>query len=830
MTTQPSPNSSYSSVTGYFLRAGAIAAAVLAGAGCAPAPSGPQSLRVVDAFDATAIEGSIPGDAVALPRTEWKFDGPAPPRPAAPAPPGPPPPFAATRGWEAGPGVADLEIRDGALRGRTTSAIPILHVERTSGLDNPDQVYAFEIRMSASAGANLSIQHRPAPTVDLAVELGQLNAVPWTATSPLIASDGGGGMQTYTITPPAPISLSRVRHLLVRPTDAAGAEFAIESLRLVSRREYLASVPSGVGWQGLRDVFRETIVTRPPESFRFRAKLPARPLLDLSLGTPDDEPVTFEVAVDRAGKAEPLLTHSVTTPHRWERRQVDLGRFAGEEVTLRFTARAEKPGSLAFWGAPVVRQRVAGPGGPPQIVLLVQGDTLRKDHLDVYGYERQTAPTLTRLAAEGALFQHAITQTSWTKAATPSIMTSLYPSTHGVHKIPDRLPASAETIAEIYRRAGYATLSFSSVAFTGKLTNLHQGFEELHESESTVGRAGPKGSKTSREYVDRFLEWLDGHRDVPVFAYLHFFDPHGPYEPNRPWDTFFADPAGREVYQRHLETLKKTVADPFLAQRGMATPEELRQAGIDPAEFIRFSKDWYDGSIRGMDREIARLVERLQELGLAERTVIAFYADHGEEFHDHGRMWHGEGVYGEMLRVPLILWGPGRVPAGRSIEQPVSLIDMMPTLLDWSGLESPAPMQGRSMRRLIEGLDRKGGDVAAGMGWQPGPVIAEKQPMGANTFPRASESYAIIDGDWKLIWNVQRAPETAEFELFEFYRDPLDQKNVAADHPEEVARLAKALEGWRRIAAAAKLKSDAEIAEGMTAEQLEQLRSLGYLK
>ena len=179
--------------------------------------------------------------------------------------------------------------------------------------------------------------------------------------------------------------------------------------------------------------------------------------------------------------------------------------------------------------------------------------------------------------------------------------------------------------------------------------------------------------------------------------------------------------------------------------------------------------------------------------------------------------------YGEMLRVPMIFWGPGRVPPGRSIDQPVGLIDMMPTLLDWSGLAASGALQGRSMRGLIEGP----GD---GGTWESRPVIAEKQPMGAADFPRAAESYAIVDGEWKLIWNAARAAGAPEFELFRFYDDPLDQKNVAAEHPAEVERLSKALTGWRRLAAAAKLKSDDEAAQGMTAEQLEQLRSLGYLK
>jgi arylsulfatase A-like enzyme len=597
-------------------------------------------------------------------------------------------------------------------------------------------------------------------------------------------------------------------------------------------------VKSGVSWQGMRDVFRETLVTRTPEKVRLASiALPPRALLDLSVGTPEEVPVTFRVTVGDGAKETAVMTHTVTSPHRWERRTVDLSRFGGASVTLTLAAEAAPGGTLAFWGAPAVRRRaVAEAGAPPQVVVLMQGDTLRTDHLDVYGYHRATAPTLTRLAGEGALFRHAITQTGWTKAATPAIMASLFPTTHGVHKITDRLPASATTIAEVYRQAGYATLSFSSVPFTGRFTNLHQGFEELHESESTVGRAGPRGAKTAREYVDRLLEWLDGHPDVPVFVYLHVFDPHAPYEPNRPFDTLFADPNGREEYLRQLEVVKKIVPDAFMAQRGMATRDELAKGGIDAASFIRYSKDWYDGSIRGMDTELARLVERLETMGLRDRSLVAFYADHGEEFHDHGRMWHGQSVYGEMIRVPLILWGPGHVRPGVKVDEPVQLVDLMPTLLDLSGLRAPAEVQGQSLRPLLAaaGATSPGGaSPAAPVGWNRRPLIAEKHPAGVGgdtDFPNAAQAYAIVDAPWKLIHNVVRAPGAPEFELYDFYRDQLDQKDVAGEHPDQVQRLKEELARWRRWAEAARLKPDSEAAKGMTAEQLEQLRSLGYIK
>jgi arylsulfatase A-like enzyme len=219
----------------------------------------------------------------------------------------------------------------------------------------------------------------------------------------------------------------------------------------------------------------------------------------------------------------------------------------------------------------------------------------------------------------------------------------------------------------------------------------------------------------------------------------------------------------------------------------------------------------------------------MQELGLRDRSLVAFFADHGEEFHDHGRMWHGQSIYGEMIRVPLILWGPGRVPTGVKVEEPVGLIDVMPTLLEYAGLPPPPGIQGQSLRPLLAS-DRQTGGLAAGSGWKRRPVIAEKQPMGGTDHPGATECYAIVEGSWKLVHNVARPPERAEFELFDFYKDPLDQKNVAGEHSDVVVRLTKELDGWQRMALQAKLKPDSEGTKGLTAEELERLRSLGYIK
>jgi len=347
--------------SGVRCRIRAFVALALVGAtagACGRRPPEPKAIMLIDGFDAKMLEGTPVEAAAKVPRTEWRFDG-TPPKVSArpgPAPAKPSPaPFAATRGFEAGPGVSGLAIRDGLLAGRTTGDVPILRVERTTGLDNPDQLYALEIRLRVSAGSNLFVATRPGATIDLKAEEAQSRALPWTFTTPVVAGDKA---QTYTIKPPAPVSGSRVRHLLIRPTDAAGAEFAIESVRLVFMREHLAETPSGLSWQGLRDVFHETLVTRTPETIRFPVTLPSRPVLDLTVGTPQDEPVTFKVAVRRGDTETSVLTWTTTTAHRWEHRVVDLAPFAGASVAISLSAAAEKKGTLAFWGEPAVRQRL----------------------------------------------------------------------------------------------------------------------------------------------------------------------------------------------------------------------------------------------------------------------------------------------------------------------------------------------------------------------------------------------------------------------------------------------------------------------------------------
>ena len=798
------------------------------------------AIRLVDHFNQKMVKNVPTQVTRPEPAGLWEF-GETPERP--------PEESSATLGWKAGAGVSSLRTEDGRLQGRTTTSFPIVYVERKEGLDTSDLLHAVEIRMRASKGANLSAESQGSGDLNVKriLERAQGLSEPWNLNAPLIA---GENIETYVLTPPRNTRLSSVHKLLIRPSDEESAEFEIESVKIVSRREHLSRIPSGVGWQGLGEIYREALVSRSPESIQIDLDLPRDPWLDLHVGTVEDAPVTFEVKIAATGSepaaGELLLQRTVTTPDRWEEASLDLSAHAGRSVTLSLDLHAENAGALGFWGGPAIRDRAAAspaaterpqveamPGAPaPQGVILVVADTLRKDHLNFHGYERETAPFLARLGSEGAIFRDNVAQATWTKVSVPSILTGMYPLAHRVADMRDRLPAAAVTLAEAYREAGYATVSYSSVTFSGKFTNLHQGFEELHERNSIE----ESGSKTARTYVDRLTDWLEARKDGPFFVFLHVFDPHSPFEPRRPYNGRWADPAQRDAHDKNVETVKEFIKHPSDRNRVMPMLDELQASGVDRDEFMAYNKGWYDGSILGMDVEMARLFEKLRQLGLAEKTLIAFTADHGEGFHEHGYMWHGQHVYGELTDVPLMFYGPAFVPAGLGFDETTRSIDIAPTLLELSHLPLPATIQGQSLVPLMaaaqdlpEGSSLR--EAAAANGWEPQPAIAQKAETKQSGGPRPydTESYAIVSDGWKLVHHSKPTEGAAEYELFHHAEDPLDLKDVSEANPDKVKMLASLLERERTKVMEGALAEDGS-SDNLSDEELQRLRSLGYIQ
>ncbi len=764
---------------------------------CGGSSDTPDVVRLVDAFASASVVGTA-SNAEAPEASEWRFaEG-------------------ELAGFVAGPGVSGLTVEDGRLSGRSSTDNAVVRVERPAGFDATDLLHAFEIRVKVSDGANLWVGFSGSdePNVERMVERAKI--FPWPLSTPIVSGDE---LRTYTISAAsaaqASIKSADTRHIFIRPTDVSGARFEIESVRLIFRKEHLASIPAGVGWHGLSEVYRETIVTRAPESATFSLSVPERAFLDLAIGTVEDGPVTFRVSAND----EVLIERTVTTPNRWEEVPMALDGLSGQ-VSLELSLHSDKPGAIGFWGAPALRSRASKDESRPRGVIVILIDTLRRDHLEAYGYGRETAPHVNRLAAEGTLFRDAIAQGAWTKVSVPSMLSSTYPTSNGIYEFTHKLPASADTIAESFRENGYATWVASANGFSGTSTNLHQGVEVLHENGSLVFPEGQPRGKSARILADRLLPWLDTHSEIPFFVFFHALDPHSAYEPYRPYDTLWAAPDGKTAHEERVEKVRPFIKSDFMKPMGLPLRSELEEAGVDPDVFVNHEIDWYDGSIRGADAEVGRVLERLRDLGLEDDTLVVFLSDHGEEFLDHGGHFHEENVYGEMVNVPLIMRWPARIPAGLVIEQTVQMLDVGPTLLELAGITKPGLMQGESLAALFDDQRR----------WTPRPAISEWTRRTDQREQDMVDAVSIIDGDYKLVHNIHRPEGFPEFELYHHRDDPLDQNDIASDHPEIVEQLSQQLQDWQKWAQARALPTNAEATEGLDSEELERLRSLGYVQ
>ena len=633
-----------------------------------------------------------------------------------------------------------------------------------------------------------------------------------------------------------------LRHFSLTFRECAnGANFSIESVRFISEKEEKLTEPSGQQWTGLSEIFRETLATKSSETIQFPLRaLPDRARLDLAIGTTEDAPVTFKVSVanregDGASDSNLLIERTVTIRDRWQTLQIDLAEYVGKSVLMDFELSGEKKGLWGYWGAPVIRSSLgavqqssgsssSGKNRKPRGVIFLVIDTLRADHLNIYGYERETLIHLKKFADEGVAFSNATAQGTMTKISTPSMVTSLYPISHTVLGMDSGLPASAKTIAEVFREEGYATVSYSSVPFTGRSNNMHQGYEELHESGSISDDA--YRTKTSQHYVDQLIQWLEEHRDVPFFAFLHVFDPHSPFRPRPPYDTLWGAPGDEDRLAQIEEDVREHKVR--TSMDNLPHKDEYLKTGNDPDELLRIYTDWYDGSIRGADAEIGRLFQALREMGIEEDTLIVFSADHGEELWDHGQFFHGQSVYSELTQVPLVFRWPNNpvIKKGMMVDHVVENVDIMPTLLELSGIEGPSNMQGRSLVPLLSGTENAN--------WQK--RVAVTQAMvggfmgGGNGGSREQKPhFGIIEDGWKLV-RKEVDPEL-EQELFERATDPLDQKDLIGSdgNGERVNGITETFEAWKTRMEAAELPSDEEMSQELSSEELRRLQALGYV-
>jgi len=427
-------------------------------------------------------------------------------------------------------------------------------------------------------------------------------------------------------------------------------------------------------------------------------------------------------------------------------------------------------------------------------VVLIVVDTLRADHLGVYGYPRPTSPRLDDWVRRGVVFEHAFSTSPWTLPAFGSLFSGRLPSQHRAgsfirddpasdpgEKSFQRLQRSLPTLAEELKRRGLSTGAVINNAFLAPRFGIARGFDtyDFHPSNQQQIRRADVA-------VDRALNWLDQQAGKPLFLTLHLFDPHLEYDPPPPFRGRFSDAVP--------ETGKPRVTE-LLEIRSLLHSGE----GID----MDYLEALYDEELLFVDSQVGRFLDELERRAILDHALVVFTSDHGEEFLEHGEFEHGHSVYNEVLRVPLVLWAPGLEP--RRIESPASLIDLYPTLLEAVGADGPARSPGRSLLAMPAGEDR-----------------ASRRPLLAERTLYGPERRAVVRWPYKLT----QVPWDAEVALFDLSRDFSETRNLAGERPEIARRMTAAVQA---ILDGLEGGPEAEEAE-LDAQTLESLRSLGYIQ
>ncbi len=421
---------------------------------------------------------------------------------------------------------------------------------------------------------------------------------------------------------------------------------------------------------------------------------------------------------------------------------------------------------------------------PPNILVYVV-DTLRADALGAYGRENAATPHFDALAREGVVFENAYATASWTRASMASLLTGLLPWRHGAQDRTDRVPADLEGLATWARAAGYSTALVSSNPNVGGVFGFERGFDEVIElyARTQPGKVRGKELVTPSDVVTQAaVDWL-AKTDEPFLIVVLAIDPHAPYSPPRRFDPAELRRSSRVSGQ--FTSLKRD----DLSETDKARIRELYQAEVS------FNDDSFGA-----------LVAALRKQGRYDETITVLTSDHGEEFWEYGRRGHGKALTETLLRVPLVLRYPGsrNIPPGGRTDHPVSLIDVVPTILELAGLDIPDDLDGRAFFG-----DRRDANapLAAGLRLDGQTLLAARTPT------------------HKLVWDVSADQIT----LHDLTRASPEAEGITIEPGSREATTRRALLTYLEAALAA-ARPNKEQADTLPEDVEASLRALGYIE
>ena len=606
--------------------------------------------------------------------------------------------------------------------------------------------------------------------------------------------------------------------------DASGpSTVEILSVSLIPKEANYAKAPAGVITESRDRLYRRALFTHAPGVLAWRVHVPEGGRLDFGLGVlRDDAPVTFRVTAD----ASPVFEETWADRERWGQRSVDLSRFAGQTVTLALETRpggpkAARAGTVALWAAPTMSAGSAGGAGRPPNVILYVIDAGGAEYTSAYGYNRRTTPNLERLAAAGALFENAYSNSTWSKPSTTSFMTGLQHTVLGGYRnASDPVPDGAPTMAELLHRGGWQTAVFTSNAWCGTMSGLERGVDVLLES--IEGR----NSASSAELVAEFWRWRDAWPGRPYWVHFQSTDVHWPWEAVPPVaGTYLSHERRLELYEMERK-IGEVFGSPGRSWALRAPPQVFEKAGIDRKAYFDGVRDAYDEAMAYADLQLGYLVAQLKARGEWENTVLIVTADHGD--------WPGLGLFDSdpaarvpyfnpyLTRVPLVVTWPAKIAAGQRFRDPVSLIDLLPSVLDLTEQSGPDHLQGQSLAPLLLGRP----------GWQPRPVLLDE----TNVDPKTGEvtgALEIVDGRWgaslAITQGAAKAEDGPRLLLYDLWNDPYCLRSLHRERPDLVQKYTSLLERRFREHRALAKKFKPRAGGALDPRQLETLKSLGYI-
>ena len=417
-------------------------------------------------------------------------------------------------------------------------------------------------------------------------------------------------------------------------------------------------------------------------------------------------------------------------------------------------------------------------------VILIVVDTLRADHLGCYGYFRDTSPTIDRLANEGVLFPDAHATAVATGPAFTSIITGLYPIHHGCYVTPYNLfnlfdiDDSISGLAEMVWQKGYTTCAFDGLlSFASPMKQMARGFEyyvnyslsPLTHMDRKAAQCNEDGAHGFRGHIPasipggvinkRLLPWIREHSEEPFFLFVHYWEPHAPYNQPEEFRGLFHHKRGD---YSDLKVERSSAGYEYVP--GWGKVGELWEEEKD-----ELSIDLYDGEVRYVDTLIKEVIDSLYESGIADDSLIILTADHGEQLGQHGIYGHG-GLHEAVTHIPLIMWGPKSIPGGKVIPGYVHHVDIAPTVLDVIGSETTPALDGTSLLPIIDG--RKTGREE---------LVLEDE-----------EERALLCKGWKYIYDYERDVDA----LYDLANDPMEVVNLAEKEGSRRAEMRTTLEEW----------------------------------